>query len=272
LNGPAVYADGVTQIVTGDAVVLDLRPARIPTRMLAFAIDLPVMGGLSYLYGYIVERVGGSPARVQAVTIAGSLIVLFGYPIISETVTRGRTLGAWALGLRVVRDDGGAVRFRQALLRGLSLWAVDVALWTGLCAGLVCAAVNSQSKRFGDLMAGTMVIRTRAPRAAKAIPAVPVELATWASQLELSRVPDSLMSAARSFVQRSDGLLPHPRQQLALDLAGQLARLTAPAPPAVLPPVDFLSAVVAERRRRETSKVQHQQWVPRADELPPGWR
>lgn len=261
----------MTQIVTGDAVVLDLRPARVPTRMLACAIDLALMAGVSYLYGFIVSQVGGSRARVDAVTIAGSLIVLFGYPIACETLTRGRTLGLWALGLRVVRDDGGAVRFRQALLRALAFWAVDLAVWTGLCAGLVCAAVNSDSKRFGDLMAGTLVIRTRAPRAPQPIPPVPPELALWAGQLELSRVPDELVSAARSLVQRSTGFLPYPQQQLAADLARQLAALTAPSPPVGLPPLDFLAAVVAERRSRETSKLQ-QQWVPSADELPAGWR
>ena len=97
-------------------------------------------------------------------TIAGALLINFGYLIAMETLTRGRTVGAFALGLRVVRDDGGAIRFRQALLRGLAFWGVDFAIWTGFCGGLVCAAVNPMSKRFGDLMAGTIVIRTRTPR------------------------------------------------------------------------------------------------------------
>ena len=262
----------MTQIVTGDAVLLDLRPARLPSRMLATAIDLALMAGVSYLYGYIVQQVGGSAARVRAVTIAGSLIVLFGYPIGSETLTRGRTLGAWAVGLRVVRDDGGAIRFRQALLRGLAFWAVDFALWTGLCAGLVCSAVNAQSKRFGDLMAGTIVIRVRAPRATTPIPPVPPALADWAAQLELSRLPDELVTAARAYVQRHQSLLNFPQQQLGFDLARQVSRLTAPAPPSGLPPADYLAAVVAERRRREADRLQPRQWVPRADELPAGWR
>jgi uncharacterized RDD family membrane protein YckC len=115
-------------MVTGDAVLLDLRPARIPTLMLATAIDLTLIAGIAYLYGFIIGEIGGSPARVNAVTIAGALIVMFGYPIGTETLTRGRTLGTWALGLRVVRDDGGAIRFRQALLRGLAFWAVDFAI------------------------------------------------------------------------------------------------------------------------------------------------
>ncbi|MET1006888.1 MAG: RDD family protein [Propionibacteriaceae bacterium] len=262
----------MTQIVTGDAVILDLRPARIPTRMLATAIDLALIAGVSFLFDYIVTQVGGSSSRQQAISIAAAIVVMFGYPIGCETVTRGRTLGAWTLGLRVVRDDGGGIRFRQALLRGLAFWTLDFAPWTGFCGGLVCAAVNRDSKRFGDLMAGTLVIRTRAPRAARPLPPMPPELELWASQLELSRLPDALVTAARTFVQRYDGLLAYPQQQLALDLARQVAQLTAPAPPAGLEPRDFLTAVVVERRRRETSKLAARHSVPTAEQLPAGWR
>ena len=262
----------MSQLVTGDAVLLDLRPARVPTRMLAISIDLLIVAGAGYLWGYLVSQVGGSGARVQAVTIAGVLLINFGYLIIMETLTRGRTVGAFALGLRVVRDDGGTIRFRQALMRGLAFWAVDFAIWTGFCGGLICAAVNPMSKRFGDLLAGTIVIRTRSPRAPGPIPPVPAELAGWAAQLELSRLPDELVTAARHLVQRSSGLSAYPRDQVAAELARQVAARTAPPPPAALPPLEFLAAVVAERRQRERNRLAPQQWVPTAEELPAGWR
>ncbi len=258
--------------MTGDAVVLDLRPARIPTRVLSTGIDLVLMWGATLLYGYIVDTVGGSEARLQAITIAGALVINFGYPITMETLTRGRTVGAFALGLRTVRDDGGAIRFRQALLRGLAFWTLDFAIWTGFCGGMICAAVNAQSKRFGDLMAGTIVIRTRAPRPPRPIPPVPPELAPWAGQLELSGLPDELVTAARHLVQRADGLLPYPREQVARDLARQVAAHTAPPPPYDVAPLEFLAAVVAERRSRDSNRTIHQQWVPAAEELPAGWR
>ena len=88
----------MSQLVTGDAVLLDLRPARVPTRMLAVGIDLLLVFGAGYLYGYIVNQAGGSPARRQAVTIAGVLLINFGYLITMETLTRGRTVGLFALG------------------------------------------------------------------------------------------------------------------------------------------------------------------------------
>ena len=262
----------VSQLVTGDAVLLDLRPARVPTRMLSAMIDVALVAGASYLWGYVVARVGGSPARQQAVTLAGVILVMFGYLIVMETLTRGRTVGAYALGLRAVRDDGGAVRFRQALLRGLTFWAVDFAIWTGFCGGLVCAAINPRGKRFGDLLAGTIVIRTRSPRRPPALPPVPADLAPWAATLELSRMSDELVTASRHLVQRYPRLSAYPRAQLSGDLARQVAARTAPLPPRPLDPELFLAVVIAERRRRETERLRARQWVPTAAELPTGWR
>ena len=103
----AGYSAGVSQLVTGDAVLLDLRPARVPTRMLSAMIDVTLVALVSVLREYVVRQVGGSSARQQAVTLVGIILVMFGYPVGMATLTRGRTVGAYSLGLRAVRDDGG---------------------------------------------------------------------------------------------------------------------------------------------------------------------
>ena len=128
-------------------------------------------------------------------------------------------------------------------------------------------SVDSRASR-----TGTIVIRTRAPKAPEPIPAVPAVLVPWAAQLELSGLPDELVTAARHLLQRSSGLLSYPREQLARGLAHQVAQRTPPPPPMALPPLEFLAAVVAERRQRATSRVVHRQWVPAEEELPAGWR
>ena len=120
-------------------------------------------------------------------------------------------------------------------------------------------------------MAGTIVIRVRAPQGPSPIPETAADLGTWTSQLELSRVGDELLTAARHFVQRHDAMRVYPREQLGAELARKVAARTAPAPPRTLAPVEFLAAVVTERRRRETAKIQRE-WVPSAAELPQGWR
>ena len=57
-----------------------------------------------------------------------------------------------ALGLRVVRDDGGPIRFRHALVRGL-VGVVEIWLTVGAVA-LVVSLASSQGKRLGDFLAG----------------------------------------------------------------------------------------------------------------------
>ena len=230
------------------------------------------MGGASYLYGYIVARVGGSAARQQAVTIAGALLIMFGYPIAMETLTRGRTVGALALGLRVVRDDGGAIRFRQALLRGLAFWAVDFAIWTGFCGGLVCAAVNPMSKRFGDLMAGTIVIRTRSPRppaaaARRCRPAWPPGPASWSS----AGCPTSWSPPPGTSCSAPTGLSAYPRDQLATTSPVRLRRGPRPRRRRPLPPWSSWPPWSPSAGSGSEPDVQ-QQWVPTAAELPAGWR
>ena len=257
--------------MTGDAVLLDLRPAQVPTRILGALIDLAVCALALYGWNRLVVRLAGSDARVSAFQLFGSIVITLAYPIITETLTRGRTLGLWALGLRVVRDDGGTIRFRHALIRWLMFWSVDFAIWTGLVTGLVCAALHPQSKRFGDLVAGTMVVRIRAPRALP-LPEADPGLAGWAASADLSRVTDEQWQSTRMLVRRAAQLAAYPRETTCRAQAQRLAGRIAPPPPANTPPLDFLTALVAERRRRETAKIRSGGWVPDAVELPAGWR
>ena len=101
------------------------------------------------------------------------VLTVVGYPVIWETTTRGRSPGKFALGLRVVSDDGGPERFRQALVRGLAtmvdFWLVP---FIGVPA-LICSLLSDKGKRLGDVFAGTFVIQQRLPaRRAAATPTV----------------------------------------------------------------------------------------------------
>lgn len=261
----------VTQIVTGDAVLLDLRPARVPMRILADLIDIFAMAMLSWGWSYLTQQFGGSQAATQAIGLIGYFIVCFGYLIGFETITRGRTPGAYAMGLQAVRMDGGTIRFRHALLRGLAFWLIDYSVYTGFLLGTVVSIFDRDSRRVGDLMAGTMEIRVRAPRATKPLPDMPVELREWASRLEMSRVTEEQIAAARYALQRKDRMRKDYRTSLIGSLAFQIAKRTSPNPPAGVSPEDYLTAVLAESRRRATEKITASR-VPTAGELPQGWR
>lgn len=264
-----------SQIITGDAVLLEVRPARVPARILSALIDVAIVLVLDLLWLYVLSLFrADSDALFQSVDLIGYLLISFGYPITTETLTRGRTVGALAVGLRVTRDDGGVIRFRHALIRWVSFWALDFAPWTAMMGGLICAIIHPRGKRIGDLLAGTIVVRVRAPRPATEVPPVPAELAEWASRLELGRVPSELLTAARQFVQRRGRMLKYPRQSIAQDLATKIYARTSPPPPQQLAPEDYVAVVVAERRRRESDRVAagRAEWVPTTEDLPAGWR
>jgi uncharacterized RDD family membrane protein YckC len=249
----------MSQLVTGEAVVLQVRIARMPTRALACAIDVilqaVVLGVLiSLLAGFLI---GGETSEALAVALifVVVLVVVVGYRVVMETLTRGRTLGKMVLGLKVVRDDGSSIRFRHALVRTLMWFFVDFAPWFAASPGIVASLMNKQGKRIGDMVAGTVVIRERHQPMASPPLFVPGHLVQWAQSLELSRLSDELANAAREYLARYTELLPEARAALGDALAIRVSEVTAPRPPVPIVAPAFLSAVLAERRRRELIRL-----------------
>ena len=156
----------VAEVITGEAVVLDVPFARFPSRAVALAIDLAVqLILLAALSGVAIAAGldgGLDAAAVAAIGLTVSVLIIVGYPAAFETLSRGRTLGKLAMGLRVVSDDGGPERFRQALMRALA-GVLEIWLTLGFLA-LVTSLLSSSGKRLGDIFAGTFVITVRLPR------------------------------------------------------------------------------------------------------------
>lgn len=148
-------------LVSGEGVVLDARPAGFATRALAAGIDLATLA----LFGWLAAILAGNwlgglaPQWSQAGLVAAIVLLLVGIPTLIETLTRGYSLGKWVLGIRVVRDDGGAIGFRHALIRAM-LGVGEIWLTTGIVA-LISSLASPNGKRLGDALAGTYVLRVR---------------------------------------------------------------------------------------------------------------
>lgn len=172
-------------VVTGDAVVLDVQIAQLPVRAVSALIDIFVVM-IAYLIGmmlWVATVVQFDEALSAAIMIIFTVLALVGYPIIIETATRGRSIGKMVMGLRVVSDDGGPERLRQALFRALSGF-VEIWMFFGGPA-VICSLASAKGKRIGDVFAGTVVISERGPKLAPP-PVMPPALAWWAASLELS--------------------------------------------------------------------------------------
>ena len=246
----------IEDLVTGEAVVLDLRPASFLSRAVALILDwlVVVVTFLVVFYGLSVVIVISDAAVGAAVGLVGFLAVFIGIPVTVETLTRGRSLGKLAMGLRVVRDDGGPIRMRQALIRGL-LGFFEIYLAYGSVA-IISSLSNRRGKRLGEHLAGTYVVLERTPTNARTPPAVmPPRLAGWAAGCDLGRVPDRLAVATRQFLARAARLHPASRERLGIGLAQQLSAYVAPQPPPGTHPEEFLAAVLAERRERDLRRL-----------------
>jgi uncharacterized RDD family membrane protein YckC len=246
-------AAGDAAIITGDAVVLELRYAKLPSRSLAFAVDLLLMVGallaLTFLLASLGDVVDGVMAYVVVFVVTIGIFV--GYPVACETLTRGRTLGKLVVGLRAVRDDGGAIRFRHALVRGL-VAVVEVYLF--LAISVITSLLSPQGKRLGDYLAGTVVVRDRTGRKASTArtfePWLSPALMPWAATLDLSGLQPETAMSVRQFLSRAASLNPDARRRLATSLYAEVTSQVSPAAPAGVPMETYLSAVLAERARR----------------------
>src|SRR4051794_3595272 len=105
-------------IITPEAVVLELETAGIASRVLSGAIDALVQVGVYAVLMLVVvlalAGAGGGYSDGSLQAAAGALLfgVIFLYPLVFELVSRGRTIGKIALGLRVVTIEGAPIRFR----------------------------------------------------------------------------------------------------------------------------------------------------------------
>jgi len=253
------------RLVSGEAVELEVRLARIGSRVLALLLDIFVQFAMYLILVLVAEFAvtalgpAGDPALEEGVAVVVIAIVLIGYPITMETLTRGRTVGKLALGLRVVRDDGGPIGFRHALTRSLVGVAVE---WPGILAfpltwvaALVTMMANPQSKRVGDLAAGTIVVHDRTPASWGWVPAMPPQLARWAALLDLTGLDDELALAVRHFLARNRQISEPARSRLGYSLAVEVASCTTPPPPRGVPGWAYLAAVLAERHRRAAFRL-----------------
>ncbi|MGW6647877.1 RDD family protein [Streptomyces iakyrus] len=246
----------MSELVTGEAVALELRPARLPSRALAVLLDLVAAMALyvAVTIMLVVSTASLDEAAQTALSIATFVLVLVGGPIAVETLSHGRSLGKMACGLRVVRDDGGPIRFRHALVRGL-IGVIEILMTFGVVA-CIASFVSARGRRLGDVFAGTLVVRERIPVTRTGfVPPPPPWLAGRFSGLDLSAVPDGLWLAVRQYLTRMQQLDPQVGWSMAERLASDLAERTGAPVPQDVPPAAYLAAVVQERQAREARRA-----------------
>jgi len=256
--GSSTVGVGGDDLVTGEAVALELPAAGVAVHAVSGAID--VVATLLLLWAAsavaVVATADSDEALASTAMLLAVVLALLVLPTALETLTRGRSLGKLALGLRTVRDDAGPIGFRQAFTRAL-VGVVEIWLLFGIPA-LVSGLVSAKGKRLGDYAAGTYVVRERVRMTIPPPPAMPPALAGWAVGADIARLPDGLAMAVRQFLGRAAGLSPASRASIAAELQAEVLRHVAPPPPAGSHPEMVLAAVIADRRRRDGQRLQRE--------------
>ncbi|MFN3257409.1 MAG: RDD family protein [Ilumatobacter sp.] len=257
-----------TGIITPDAVVLDIETAGFASRILAGVLDTLLMLLIlivSITVGSVAagSTIGGGESTTTTVIAFASFSVIFGYPILFETLRRGRTPGKSALGLRVVTLDGAPIRFREATLRAMG-GIVDRFLPPGGITGAVFVTITPKNQRVGDLIAGTIVIRDPAKFAPS--PALwfsaPAGLEAFAETIDPTAITVDQYTVIRSFLTRGASLSPTIRHALGVDLAARLAATVRhPNHTAVAPEHFLICAMARYQRRNGPGRHASQGWV-----------
>src|SRR5687767_4605117 len=222
-------------IVTPEAVVLDFETAGIASRALARVLDALIQAVALLAVLLLAVNLPGSAGVVTA--IVGVASVVFGYPVLCEVLMRGRSPGKAALGLRVVTEEGAPVAARHAFIRS-ALGVIDFLLPPGGLFAVVSSLLSPKGQRFGDLVAGTIVLRERS--AAAPSMAVwfnpPAGLEGYSQSLDVNAVTDAQLAVVRSFLLRVHELAPEARHAPAAPWAPPAPGLPPPPPPPLPPP------------------------------------
>ena len=265
-------------ISTPEGVDVEITLAGLGSRAIAGLLDLTievcVLIALFLVFGATFG--GNGNGLLNAGFVIVLFVILFGYFVLFEVLNHGRTPGKVAVGLRVLRTDGGPVGFMPSAVRNL-LRLVDGwdLLTLVLCPiGVITVVASAQNQRLGDLAAGTVVARERFVRPvgtfgppvgtyippAAAFPEVanplyppfaapaPATPAPSGPVWDVSAVTGEEVATVRRFLERRYSLDVNARIHLAHELAGRL-RPKVPEADASWPPEAFLEALATAKGR-----------------------
>ena len=236
-------------------MALDLPPASLGVRLASGLVDVLVTLALllAVIFTFLVAALRADGALAHVAFVGTMVVVFLVYPTTVETLSRGKSLGKWAFGLRAVRDDAGPISFQHAFVRAL-VGFVEIYV-TGGTPAFFSMLLSSRGKRLGDYAAGTYVVRERIRLRLEPPPLMPPELAGWARAADVAALPTGLALAVRQFLARLPGLDPALAASVGTTLAQQVSSYVAPPPPPGTSPEAFLAAVIATRRERDQARL-----------------
>ena len=229
-------------IQTPENVAFDYQVAGIGSRFLASLVDTLIVGVLQFVVLLVLVAVlnalDGSMFADQLsawlVAVLGLIGAVFywGYYIFFEMLWNGQSPGKRWVGLRVIRADGTPITLSESLIRNLARLVDFLPAAYGI--GIVTMFIDKQSRRLGDLAAGTLVVQDHASVSIEDLSVKrTVHLQPWTNVsvegFPVERLTNNDLSLIEDFLQRRDQLTH--RDQLAIQILNTLhQRLGLPLP------------------------------------------
>jgi uncharacterized RDD family membrane protein YckC len=229
--------DSSFQVNTPENVALEYPLAGIGSRFLASLADHLLIAGIILVVNLVAvfaffiafqkkfqSSSGESNWLYWILAILGiiTFAIQYGYFIFFEILWNGQTPGKRAVRLRVVRTNGLPLSAGEALIRNIVRIVDSLPMAYGV--GLVVMFIDSQSRRLGDLAAGTLVIREQASVSLSSlVPARGIQAdGADLPEISLERLSAAERSLIADFLRRRDTLVN--RKELAGVLLEKLYR------------------------------------------------
>lgn len=192
------------EIETPEHVMLDYEIAGLGSRGLAALIDTGILVAtllaLIFLSVWLEDYLPVSLVRATSAMMA--FAILWGYFTLFEGFRDGQTPGKKWLGIRVIRETGHGISFREAAIRNL-LRLADF-LPPPYLLGALFVAIHPKARRLGDLVAGTVVVRDRPAESIAAV--VDADAARSIELVGAPALSDEEFAVLKEFVARSESL------------------------------------------------------------------
>ncbi|MHC4821540.1 MAG: RDD family protein [Planctomycetota bacterium] len=156
-------------VETPEHVAVEFEIAGPMTRLAAGVIDLLIVTSVLIAVGFGFIALAGATFAgagntgmdfAAATAVVTMVFILWGYWPLFELFMDGQTPGKKALGIRVVRRDFLPLDGRSVFLRNV-IRLLDMQPGVLHAVGLATMILSSRALRFGDMVAGTWVVRER---------------------------------------------------------------------------------------------------------------
>ena len=212
------------------------------------------------IWGVLGQFISDESALViWATALLGMVAFAFfwGYYIFFEMSWNGQSPGKRWMGLRVICTNGTPITLTESIIRNLVRLIDFLPFYYGL--GVVTMFINDQSRRLGDLAAGTLVVWDRPAITLESLgmassPVIPTRnISPRVAALPVERLSEQDLRLVEEFFRRRHDLAT--RADLAQRLLRQLYEQMGLEPPQLDPLLteDLLAEIVQFHRQRNTN-------------------